>query len=104
MGGPAVVDAVAYLDDPGAELRRCSAAHWYARGLDLTGSPMPWVLHHDAVHGVLRDRRLTPRSFVDDMIASGLSERTAHQLTPLFRRDGDEHRRHRALLSAAFSP
>jgi cytochrome P450 len=65
---------------------------------------MPWVLEHGAVRSLLRDRRLSPRSFVDDMLAAGLSRQTAEQLTPLFRRDGDEHRHHRALLSAAFTP
>ena len=104
MRSPATFDPVAYLENPDAELRRCAAEHWYADGMDLAGESMPWVLDHHGVHTVLRDRRLTPRSFVDDMLASGLSERTTYQLTPLFRRDGDEHRRHRALLASAFSP
>jgi cytochrome P450 len=66
--------------------------------------PQPVVTGFDDVRAVLRDRRLSARSFVDDMIAGGLSPTTAAQLTPLFGRDGDDHRRHRALLAAAFTP
>lgn len=68
------------------------------------GGVQPAVLGWRAVREVLRDRRLSPRSFTDDMVRAGLSEETARQFTPLFRRHGDEHRRHRALLAAAFTP
>jgi cytochrome P450 len=104
VGEPPRIDVESYLDDPPAELQRCAGEHFYAIGLGLDGQPMPWVLEHGAVRSLLRDRRLSPRSFVDDMLAAGLSRQTAEQLTPLFRRDGDEHRHHRALLSAAFTP
>lgn len=102
--GPAQFDVDAYLADPRAELRRCAHAHWYADGLGFAGEPLPWVLGYDEVRAVLRDRRLSPRSFVEDMRAAGLSQETTEQLTPLFGRDGDEHRQHRALLAAAFTP
>lgn len=101
---PATLDLDGYLTDPGAELGRCAHAHWYADGLDMRGQPMPWVLGYDGVRGALRDRRLSPRSFPDDMRAQGLSLEVTDQFTPLFRRDGEAHRRHRALLSAAFTP
>src|SRR5690606_8011732 len=52
----------------------------------------------------LSDRRLSPRSFVDDMIASGLSPATAAQVAPLFGRHGAEHRHFRAVLASAFTP
>jgi cytochrome P450 len=103
-GGPASVDVERYLSDGDSEMRRLAAAHWYADGLDVDGSAMPWVLGYDDVRAVLRDRRLCPRSFTDDMRRGGVSDRTAEQLTPLFRRTGEEHRRHRALLAAAFTP
>lgn len=102
--GPAALDVDGYLADPGGEMRRLAEAHWYAEGYDLTGKPMPMVLSYEHVRTTLRDRRLSARSFTDDMLASGISLETAHQLTPLFRRDGDEHKRHRALLAAAFTP
>jgi len=65
---------------------------------------MPVVLTNDAVREALRDPRLSSRSFTDDMRAAGLSATTAEQFTPLFRRHGEDHRRHRALLAAAFTP
>jgi cytochrome P450 len=102
--GPAQLDVEAFLADPTGELRRCAHAHWYADGLGYSGEPLPWVLGHEEVRAVLRDRRLSPRSFVEDMRAAGLSQETTEQLTPLFRRDGEEHRQHRALLAAAFTP
>lgn len=101
---PATLDVEGYLADPAAELQRCARAHWYADGLDLQGAPLPWVLGYDGVRAALRDRRLSPRSFPDDMRAQGLSPATTDQFTPLFRRDGEAHRRHRALLAAAFTP
>jgi len=104
VGRPGSLDIEGYLADAGGEMRRLAAEHWYADGLDLSGQPMPMVLGYDEVRQTLRDRRLSARSFTDDMLASGISEETAFQLTPLFRRDGDEHRRHRALLAAAFTP
>lgn len=101
---PAAIDFEAYLEDPQAELARCAHAHWFAEGMSLAGEPIPWVLGYEAVRSTLRDRRLSPRSFVEDMLASGVSHQTAEQLTPLFRRDGEDHRHFRALLSAAFTP
>ena len=101
---PPDLDVAAYLADPDAELRRCAAAHWYARGIDEHGDELPLVLGFEAARSVLRDRRLSTRSFTDDMVAAGLSRRTAEQLTPLFRRHGDDHRRFRGLLAAAFTP
>lgn len=101
---PAELNVDAYLADPDGELRRLAAAHWYANGLDASGRSVPFVLSFDGVREVLRDRRLSARSFVEDMCASGVSPETAAQFTPLFGRDGDDHRRHRALLSAAFTP
>ncbi|MEZ5144224.1 MAG: cytochrome P450 [Acidimicrobiales bacterium] len=98
------LDLERYLVDGPAELRRCSATAWCAHAVDATGAPLPIVLSHDDVRDVLRDRRLSPRSFTTDMIAAGVSERSARQLTPLFRRHGDEHRAFRGLLSAAFTP
>lgn len=102
--GPAELDVDGYLDDPRAELQRLAAQHWYAQGLDTSLRPTPFVLSFEQVRSLLRERRLTPRSFTDDMLAAGISVETAHQLTPLFRRDGEDHRQHRALLSAAFTP
>jgi cytochrome P450 len=103
-GGPGSLDVDGYVADPAAELARLAGEHWYATGFDLSGRPMPMVLAYDHVRTTLRDRRLSSRSFTDDMRASGISETTAHQLTPLFRRHGDEHKHHRALLAAAFTP
>ncbi len=98
------LDLERYLVDGPAELRRCAATAWCAHAVDATGAPLPIVLSHDDVREVMRDRRLSPRSFTADMLAAGVSERAAHQLTPLFRRHGDEHRAFRGLLSAAFTP
>lgn len=103
-GRPGELDADHYVADPSGELRRLAGQHWFADGIDLSGAPMPMVLSLDGVRATLRDRRLSARSFTDDMLAAGISTETAHQLTPLFRRDGDAHRRQRALLSAAFTP
>jgi cytochrome P450 len=102
--GPARLDGEAFLVDPRAEIDRLAAAHWWAHGFDLRGVPQPIVLGHEQCRALLRDRRLSARSFVADMVAGGLRARTADQLTPLFGRDGEEHRRYRALLSAAFTP
>ena len=102
--GPADLDVAGYLADPDAELQRCAAAHWWARGMDESGAALPIVLDLDGSRRVLRDRRLSTRSFTDDMVAAGLSERTAQQLTPLFRRHGEAHRQFRGLLSTAFTP
>lgn len=101
---PAHVDATAYLADADAELRRCASEHWWAEGLDQRGTPMPWVLGWEANRDVLADRRLSPGSFADDMVASGLSEATSFQVAPLFRRHGSDHRHLRAVLSTAFTP
>lgn len=104
MPGVPPIDVDRYLEDHAGELARARGEHWWAQGLDWSGAAMPWVLRMERVRELLRDRRLSPRSFVDDMRAAGLSQETTEQLTPLFRRDGDEHRRHRSLLSAAFTP
>ncbi|WP_334141084.1 cytochrome P450 [Rhabdothermincola sp.] len=101
---PATLDVDAYLADPEDELRRLAESYWYAKGVDAHGQPVPFVLSMDGVREVLRDRRLSARSFVEDMVAGGISPETAAQFTPLFGRDGEEHCRFRALLSAAFTP
>lgn len=101
---PAHLDATAYLADADAELRRCAAEHWWAEGLDHRGTSMPWVLGWEGNREVLADRRLSPRSFADDMVASGLSQATAFQVAPLFSRHGADHRHLRAVLSTAFTP
>ena len=62
------------------------------------------VLAWEANRATLTDRRLSPRSFADDMVASGLSPQTAVQVAPLFSRHGDDHRHLRAVLSTAFTP
>lgn len=98
------LDVEAYLVDGPAELRRCAETAWCAHAVDATGAPLPIALSHDGVREVLRDRRLSPRVFTADMIDAGLSERAAHQLTPFFRRHGEEHRAFRGLLSTAFTP
>ena len=102
--GPAQVDPTAYLQDSDGELRRCAAQHWWAEGLDQLGTPMALILGWEANRETLADRRLSPRSFVDDMVASGLSSATAAQVAPLFSRHGDDHRRLRSILSSAFTP
>ncbi len=102
--GPAELDPMAYLTDGQAELDRCAAQHWWARGMDQHGQPMPLVLGWEANRETLSDRRLSPRSFVDDMIAGGLSAATAAQVAPLFSRHGADHRHLRAVLSTAFTP
>ena len=102
--GPAEIDPVAFLTDGDAELHRCAAQHWWAQGMDEHGQPMAVVLGWEATRETLSDRRLSSRSFVDDMIASGLSAATAAQVTPLFSRHGAEHRHLRAVLSTAFTP
>jgi cytochrome P450 len=101
---PAVMDIDGYLADPRAELDRCAALGWYAEAIDAHGAPMPIVLDHDHVRSTLKDRRLSTRSFVDDMLAAGITPATVAQLTPLFGRHGEEHRVHRGLLAAAFTP
>lgn len=102
--GTVDLDIEGYLADGPAELRRCAAQAWCAHAIDAEGAPLPIVLAHDDVRQVLRDRRLSPRSFTADMLAAGLSERATHQLTPLFRRHGEEHRSYRGLLATAFTP
>ena len=101
---PAHVDALAYLTDADTELRRCAATHWWAEGLDQHGTATPWVLGWEANRELLADRRLSPRSFADDMVASGLSPATSFQVAPLFSRHGADHRHLRAVLSTAFTP
>lgn len=95
---------MAFLHDPDRELRRCAARHWWAEGPDQLGTPMAVILRWEANRATLADRRLSPRSFADDMVASGLSAATAAQVAPLFSRHGDDHRRLRSILSAAFTP
>jgi cytochrome P450 len=102
--GRADVDLANLMIDGDAELRRCAAQHWWAQGVDQHGQPMPIVLGWEANRDTLSDRRLSPRSFVDDMVASGLSLATALQTAPLFSRHGPEHRHLRAVLSTAFTP
>ncbi len=102
--GPARVDPAAYFGDWDAELRRCAAQHWWAEGVDQTGAPTPFVLGWRANREVLTDGRLSPRSFVEDMVANGISPATAQQVSPLFNRHGEEHRHLRAVLSKAFTP
>ena len=95
---------MAYLTDGDAELHRCATQHWWARGMDHHGQPMPIVLGWEANRTTLSDRRLSPRSFVDDMTASGISPATSAQIAPLFGRHGAEHRHLRVVLSTAFTP
>lgn len=102
--GPTQLDLTAWFGDWDGELRRAADRHWWARGVDHTGSPTPFVLGWAANREVLTDRRLSPRSFVDDMVAGGISPATAAQISPLFRRHGDEHRHLRSVLSVAFTP
>lgn len=84
------------MTERGAEADALAAA--------MAAGELRLITGYEDVRAALRDPRLSPRSFTDDMVAAGLSTGTAHQLTPLFRRHGDEHKRHRALLSAAFTP
>ena len=72
--------------------------------MDQHGTPTAVVLAWSANRAALTDRRLSPRSFVDDMVANGLSPATALQVAPLFSRHGDDHRHLRAVLSKAFTP
>ncbi len=102
--GPADLDIAAFLTDSNAELERCASQHWWARGMDETGTSMAVVLAWDANRATLTDRRLSPRSFADDMVTNGLSPATAVQVAPLFSRHGDDHRHLRAVLSVAFTP
>ncbi len=102
--GPAQLDPGEYFGDWGAELQRCARQHWWAQGMDQTGTPMAVVLAWEANRAVLTDRRLSPRSFAEDMVANGLSPETSVQVAPLFSRHGDDHRHLRAVLSTAFTP
>ncbi len=102
--GPAQLDAARFLTDPGAELDRCARQHWWAEGMGLFGTPTAVVLRWEDTRAALADRRLSPRSFVDDMVSNGLSVATALQVAPLFSRHGGEHRHLRAVLSTAFTP
>ena len=102
--GPPALDPDALMADTDGELRRCAAQHWWAEGLDGRGDPMPVVLGWEANRATLTDRRLSPRSFAQDMVASGLSPQTAVQVAPLFNRHGEDHRHLRAMLSTAFTP
>ncbi|MGH9275603.1 MAG: cytochrome P450 [Acidimicrobiales bacterium] len=102
--GPAQLDVGSFFTDPGAELDRCARQHWWAQGMDLTGTPTAVLLRWEDNRAALADRRLSPRSFADDMVRNGLSPATALQVAPLFSRHGDEHRHLRAVLSTAFTP
>src|SRR5205085_1025268 len=104
VSGPAELDPIAYLTDSDGELRRCADQHWWAQGIDQHGRPMALVLDWASNRDALNDRRLSPRSFPDDMVANGLSSATALQVAPLFSRHGADHRHHRAILSTAFTP
>ncbi|MBV9951608.1 MAG: cytochrome P450, partial [Acidimicrobiia bacterium] len=77
---------------------------WWEQAIGTDGGPVPVVLGWEANREILSDRRLSPRSFVDDMVASGLSLATALQTAPLFSRHGQDHRHLRAVLSTAFTP
>ena len=103
-GGPAELDPMAFLSDAEAELQRCARQHWWAKGMDPHGTPMAVVLGWEPNRATLTDRRLSPRSFAEDMVANGLSPATAVQVAPLFSRHGDDHRHLRAVLSVAFTP
>ncbi len=102
--GPAEIDLGAFLIDSTAELQRCARQHWWAQTVDELGHPTAVVLSWEANRAVLADRRLSPRSFSDDMVANGLSPETAVQIAPLFSRHGDDHRHLRAVLARAFTP
>jgi cytochrome P450 len=103
--GPAEIDAAQYFGDRwDAELDRCAQQHWWAKGIDNHGTPTAVVLSWEANRATLTDRRLSPRSFAEDMVTNGLSPETAVQVAPLFSRHGDEHRHLRAVLSVAFTP
>ncbi len=71
--------------------------------MDLTDTPAVLLSWEDN-RAALTDRRLSPRSFPDDMVNNGLSPETAMQVAPLFSRHGEEHRHLRAVLSTAFTP
>jgi cytochrome P450 len=102
--GPAELDAAAFFGDWTGELQRCAAQHWWAKGIDESGAPLPIVVGWAAVRETLTDRRLSPRSFAEDMLAAGLSPGAQAQIAPLFNRHGDDHRHLRAVLSTAFTP
>ncbi len=102
--GPARLDPEAFLADGGVELRRCAAQHWWAHAMDRNGHPMAVVTGWEANRETLADRRLSARSFAEDMVAGGLSPETAMQVAPLFSRHGADHRHLRAVLSSAFTP
>jgi cytochrome P450 len=104
QAGPAEIDPASYFGDWDGELDRCARQHWWARGTDLLHGTIPVVLAWEANRATLADRRLSPRSFADDMVANGLSPETAVQVAPLFSRHGDDHRHLRAVLSTAFTP
>lgn len=102
--GPPEIDLAAYFGDWDGELRRCAGEHWWARGVDQTGAPTPFVLAWGSNRDLLTDRRLSPRSFVDDMRTGGITAETAAQVAPLFSRHGEDHRHLRSVLSVAFTP
>jgi cytochrome P450 len=102
-GCPAHLDPVRYLADPEAEVLRLAATHWWAHGLDQHGDASPIILGWEQARDTLADRRLSPRSFTDDMTAAGLSADTVAQIAPLFRRHGEDHRRMRLILLSAFT-
>lgn len=104
QGAPAQLDPMAFFGDASAELQRCARQHWWAQTVDPLGSPTAVVLTWEANKATLTDRRLSPRSFAEDMVANGLAPATARQVAPLFSLHGDEHRHLRAVLSKAFTP
>ena len=103
-GCPAELEPDALLTDPRSEVGRCAAQHWWARGIDLTGQPVPWILGWEQTREALTDPGLSSQSFPDNAIANGLSPRTAFQIAPLFSLHGDDHRHLRSVLSTAFTP
>ena len=103
--GPAELDPAAFFTDGDAELGAARAQHWWAQGHGPdTARRWPSCSAGRRTARRSTDRRLSPRSFADDMVANGLSPATAAQVAPLFSRHGEEHRHLRAVLSTAFTP
>ena len=77
------LDLDGYLTNGTGELHRCAATAWCARAIDANGAPLPIVLAHDDVREVLRDRRLSPRSFTADMLAAAFTPRNVEKIRPV---------------------
>ncbi len=104
QAGPAHLDFAQLFGDWSGEIDRCARQHWWAESETTAGTRTAVVLAWEGNRAALADRRLSPRSFPDDMIANGVSPQTAMQVAPLFSRHGEEHRHLRAVLSTAFTP